>query len=201
MIKGYYFITDSRLSIAGNKSDVENAIKANVNIVQYRNKELNTLMLYKEALQLRNICKQALFIVNDRIDIALAVNADGVHLGQEDMPLLTARKLLGEDKIIGITVHNLLEAEEAQKNGADYLGVSPIFSTGTKTDAGNPCGTSMITKIKNECDLPVVAIGGITFENAKQVISSGADAICAISSVVTQPDVISCLLKFKDLFK
>ena len=95
--------------------------------VQYRNKNAETRAMYEEAVRLKEICRDALFLINDRIDIALAVDADGVHLGQSDMPYRAARKMLGPEKVIGITVHNLAEAVEAQRSGADYLGVSPIF--------------------------------------------------------------------------
>ena len=135
-MKGYYFITDSRLSRAGNISDVMEAAACKVDAVQYRNKNAETLEMYEEALHLREICRDLTFLINDRIDIALAVGADGVHLGQSDMPCTTARKLLGQEKVIGVTVHNLFEALVAKRDGADYLGVSPIFQTATKSDAG-----------------------------------------------------------------
>jgi len=201
-IKGYYFITDTDLSMAGNISDVKAAVKAGVTVVQYRNKQGETLNLYQETLALKKICAgKSLFIANDRIDIALAVEADGVHLGQMDMPYKAARKLLGKKKIIGVTVHNVKEAIAAQKMGADYLGVSPIFSTTTKLDAGKAGGIELLKKIKAEVKIPLVAIGGITLENASQVIEAGADSICAISAVITKPDVIGEINKFQRLFK
>ncbi len=130
-MRGYYFITDSKLSRAGNISDVSMAVACGVGVVQYRNKNAKTREMYEEAVCLREICRDTLFLINDRVDVALAVNADGVHLGQSDMPCEAARKLLGEEKIIGITVHNLAEAVQAESIGADYLGVSPIFQTAT----------------------------------------------------------------------
>ena len=209
MIKGYYFITDHDLSKAGNISDVKNAVDAGVNIVQYRKKTGSTRELCKEATELKKICKNngnsnggdSLFIVNDRIDVALAVDADGVHLGQRDMSYDAARKILGKNKIIGLTAHNLDEAINAEKLGADYLGASPIFSTTTKADAGKPAGVSLIKKIKQKISIPVVAIGGINLENATDVVDAGADALCAISAVVTKDDVKEEIKKFQNLFK
>ncbi|MFH1854520.1 MAG: thiamine phosphate synthase [Candidatus Omnitrophota bacterium] len=201
MIKGYYFITDAELSKRGNLSDVKNAIEAKVTIVQYRSKLDDTDHMLEEAKELKEICKgKALFIINDRVGVALAIDADGVHLGQGDMPYETARELMGKDKIIGVTVHNLKEAILAEKKGADYLGVSPVFSTSTKKDAGEPCGADLIRKIKKHCKIPVTAIGGITLDSAKEVISAGADAICAISAVVTSEDVQKEIKKFQALF-
>ncbi|MDP2922474.1 MAG: thiamine phosphate synthase [Candidatus Omnitrophota bacterium] len=197
---GYYFITDANLSRKGNISDVKTAIAAGVKFIQYRNKETNTKLLYEEALKLRKICKNAKFIINDRVDIALAVGADGVHLGREDLPYKIARKLLGKKRIIGLTVHNLKDALDAQKIGANYLGVSPIFSTATKKDAGLPCGIEFVKKIKKQIHIPIVAIGGINLSNVRQVINAGADAICAISAVVTAPNVRGKIEEFQKLF-
>ncbi len=199
-MKGYYFITDSSLSINGNRRDVIEANRAKVCIVQYRNKQGTSRELYEEAFELRQICRDSLFVVNDRVDIALAVKADGVHLGQEDLPFSDARRLLGPEKIIGLTVHSLEEALEAARLGADYLGVSPIYSTSTKPDAGPPSGLKLLREIKKHVDLPLVAIGGINLSNASEVIEAGADALCAISAVITKEDVCSEIMKFQTLF-
>ena len=200
-MKGYYFITDSGLSSAGNISDVKQAEACGVCVVQYRNKNAETREMYEEALRLREICRNTLFLINDRIDIALAVDADGVHLGQSDMPYRAARKMLGHEKIIGITVHNLAEAIEAQRSGADYLGVSPIFQTATKSDAGKPAGIALIEEIRAQVDIPLIAIGGIDLGNAPEVIKSGADGLCAISAVVSKESVGEEIRKFQELFK
>lgn len=199
-MKGYYFVTDAGLSRAGALADVKKAIQAGVEVIQYRNKNGSTAELYREALALRCLCKNTCLLINDRVDIAMAVDADGVHLGQEDLPLKEARRLLGRKKIIGLTVHSVPEAKEAEEQGADYLGVSPIFTTRTKLDAGKPAGLSLLHKIKRKISLPVVAIGGITLENASQVISAGADSVCAISAVITKQDVKKEILKFQKLF-
>jgi len=200
-LKGYYFITDSGLSRAGNISDVEQAVACGVKVIQYRNKKGETREMYEEATRLRDICRDVAFLINDRIDLALAVDADGVHLGQSDMPYRAARKILGQDKIIGITVHNLQEALEAQALGADYLGVSPIFQTQTKADAGRPAGVTLLEDVRRHVDIPLIAIGGITLANASQVIKAGADGICAISCVVARDDAGAEMKKFHDLFR
>jgi thiamine-phosphate pyrophosphorylase len=202
-VKGYYFITDSKLSRAGNESDVLSAVSCGVRVVQYRNKNAETREMYQEAMRLGEICRDlgSIFLINDRIDIALAAGADGVHLGQSDMPCPAARRLLGPDKVIGVTVHNLAEALEAQSVGADYLGVSPIFQTATKPDAGKPAGIRLIEEIQREVDIPLIAIGGINHDNAPEVVRAGADGLCAISCVVAKENVREEISKFQEIFK
>jgi len=186
----FYLVTDSGLSKKGNLNDVNNAVKAGCKIIQYREKEKSTKELVEEAFLIKEACLgKAIFLVNDRLDVALAVDADGVHIGQEDMPFELARKILGNEKIIGLTVHDVKEAVSAEKKGADYIGLSPIFSTNTKKDAGNVCGVDMIEKVKNEVNVPIVAIGGINKENISDVIKAGAHSAVAISAVVCAEDV------------
>ena len=199
-MRGYYFITDTALSRAGNESDVAAAVAAGVRVVQYRQKQGLAFDLVAEARKLRELCRHIRFLVNDRVELALEVGADGVHLGQEDLPCPEARKLLGPGKIIGVTVSTLGEALTAQAHGADYLGVSPIFSTGTKADAGAPTGVPLLVEIRRRVTLPLVAIGGITLANAPAVIAAGADAVCAIAAVVTRPEVKAEIDKFQKLF-
>jgi len=199
-IKGYYFITDSALSRSGSVKDAAAAARAGVSIIQYRDKTAPSRGMFAEASKIRKACPGVLLIVNDRIDIALAARADGVHIGGEDMPFAAARKLLGKNRIIGVTVHSVKEAKAAEKAGADYLGVSPIFRTTTKADAGRPAGVKLIRAVKKFAKIPVVAIGGINHSNAAEVIGAGADAICAISCVVTKENVPSEIRKFQELF-
>jgi thiamine-phosphate pyrophosphorylase len=199
-VRGYYFITEAILSRAGNESDVAAAVAAGVRVVQYRQKQGRIRDLVAEARRLREICRGTRFLVNDRVDLALEVGADGVHLGQEDMSYLAARRLLGPAKIIGVTVHDVAEALTAQAEGADYLGVSPIFPTATKADAGAPTGVMLLAEIRRVVSLPLVAIGGITLANAPAVIAAGADAVCALSAVVAQTDVRAEIEKFQGLF-
>lgn len=199
-MKGYYFITDSKLSKKGNLADVKEAVSAGVQAIQYRDKNATSKQMYSEALKLKPACRGRLFLINDRIDIALAVDADGVHLGQEDVPYDIARKILGKKKIIGVSVSNVEQAQQAQDKGVDYIGISPVFLTRTKTDAGNPVGIDLLKQIKKNVSIPIVAIGGITLENAKDVINAGADAICAISAVLDKTDIKTEINKFQKLF-
>ena len=190
-MKGYYFITDEHLSAAGIMHDALQAVAAGAMLIQYRNKSAATRILFEEALELKRMCagSSTRLIINDRVDIALAVDADGVHIGQDDLPYDETRRLLGKDKLIGITVHTLQEACQAEAQGADYLGVSPIYATNTKTDAGQACGLETLRAIRQTCRKPIVAIGGITLTNLAEVLATGADMVCAISAVVTKPDV------------
>ena len=198
----YYLITDSKLSKKGILSDVENALKAGCKIVQYREKNKCTRDMIEEAKNIKKKCgKKAVFLVNDRLDVALAVDADGIHIGQDDIPFKIAREILGNKKIIGLTVHNLKEAVNAERDGADYIGLSPIFKTDTKHDAGEACGIEMIKKVSKAVDLPVVAIGGINKENIEQVIKAGADSAVAISSVLSSDDVYKEIYYFNKIIR
>ena len=139
------------------------------------------------ALQLRKLTREAKvpFIVNDRLDIALAADADGVHVGQADLPASVVREIMGPGKILGVSVDTVEEAILAEKDGADYLGVGPVFEArGTKPDAGEPLGVDRIARIRRHCRLPIVAIGGIDAENARKVREAGADAAAVISAIV-----------------
>jgi thiamine-phosphate pyrophosphorylase len=178
----FYFITDSGLSKSGIIDDVNQALKAGCKIIQYREKAKKNL---EEAIQLRKLCNEsnAIFLINDDVQLAIDVDADGVHLGRQDMKCEEARKAL-PDRIIGLTVHDEKEAMDAEKTGADYIGLSPIFATSTKKDAGIPCGIPMIAKVRRKTNLPIVAIGGITKENLAGVIRAGADSAVAISAVL-----------------
>ncbi|MGB9596312.1 MAG: thiamine phosphate synthase [Candidatus Poribacteria bacterium] len=195
---GLYFITDRNLTKKTIISDVISAINAGVKMIQYREKELSTREMYQEAKVIREITreKKVILIINDRIDIALAVDADGVHIGQDDMPFEIARKILGEDKIVGLTVHNTEEAILGEKLGADYFGVSPIFATTTKKDAGKPAGIELIKKVKNTVKTPLVAIGGINYENVDEVLKTGIVNIAVISAIVTSENVEEECKKF-----
>lgn len=198
----FYLVTDSGLSKRGTLSDVHNAVEAGCKIVQYREKCKCTKEMVEEALLIKEICKdKAIFLVNDRIDVAMAVDADGVHIGQDDMPIGIARQFLGKDKIIGLTVHNLREALEAEEAGADYVGLSPIFGTSTKKDAGGGIGPERIRDVKDALNIPVVTIGGINRENCVSVIQGGADSLVAISAVVCSDDVKTETKYFIDMIR
>jgi len=190
-IKGLYFITDCKLSKQGIVADTKQVLEAGCRIIQYREKEKKIGEMAEEAKLLKKICKEAnaLFLVNDRVGLALAVDADGVHLGQGDMPLATARKLLGK-KVIGLSVKTIEQALQAEREGADYLGVGPIFHTGTKKDAGKPLGLKLLKQIKEKVSLPIVAIGGINSGNFKQVLEAGADSVAIISAIACSENVL-----------
>ncbi|MBC8388902.1 MAG: thiamine phosphate synthase [Actinobacteria bacterium] len=196
-----YFITDSNLTKKTILEDVKSAIRAGVKIIQYREKGGSTGDMIKEAKATGELCKKnnVLFIINDRVDIVLAVDADGVHLGNKDMTYSIARKILGSKKIIGLTVHNIREAVEAERIGADYVGVSPIFETKTKLDAGRPAGLKLIKDIKKAIKIPFVAIGGINENNLGSVIEAGARSIVAISAIVTKDNVEKECKKFREV--
>lgn len=186
----FYLVTDSGLSKKGTLSDVRNAVEAGCKVIQYREKSKSTREMVEEALLIKEICRgKAIFLINDRIDVSKAVDADGVHIGQDDMPIQLARQLLGSDKIIGLTVHDIKEALEAEREGADYVGLSPIFVTSTKKDAGEGIGPERIREVKDALSIPVVTIGGINRENCVSVIQSGADSLVAISAVVCSDNV------------
>ena len=130
-----------------------------------------------------------LFLINDFVDIALKVGADGVHLGSGDMPYKKARELLGKGKIIGLTAHNMEEAVEFEKSGADYLGVSPVFHTSTKEDAGKAMGIEKLKEVINTVNIPCIAIGGINENNMEKVVKTGVDGISMISAIITKDNV------------
>ncbi|MFL0197892.1 thiamine phosphate synthase [Clostridium sp. WILCCON 0269] len=170
---------------------VEEAILGGVTMVQLREKDASTRDFYRQALEVKKITEiyKIPLIINDRLDIAQAVDAEGVHLGQSDMPLTTARNILGRDKIIGISVGNVEEALEAEKNGADYVGIGTVFFTGTKKDIDTPIGIEVLEKICNSINIPAVAIGGINENNFKEVLSTGVDGISVISAILGKDDI------------
>ncbi len=183
-INGLCFITDRKACRLTPEEMVSAVLDAGAKWIQYREKDKSRREIYEEALILRKLTGKfsAVFIVNDYADIALAVDADGVHLGQDDLPIKEARKILGE-KIIGMSTHNADEAILAEREGADYIGFGPIFQTKTK-DAGAPKNPAAISEIKKKVKIPVVAIGGITLENLISVVDAGADAVAVASGIL-----------------
>lgn len=188
-----YVITDERLGRGRSHLQIaEAAIRGGADVVQLREKTASSRRLYDIALQLRRLTREAEvpFVVNDRLDVALAVDADGVHIGREDLPASVARRILGPGRILGVSAETVEEAVAAEKDGADYLGVGPVFEArGTKADAGEPLGLDLIARIRRECRLPIVAIGGIHVENARSVRDAGANAAAVISAVASADDV------------
>lgn len=169
---------------------VRKALEGGVTLVQYRAKTAASAEMYAEALQLKALCDsfKVPLIINDRLDIAMAVGAAGVHLGQDDLPCAAARKLLGEDYLIGVSAHNPAEAKAALESGADYLGCGAVFGTATKADV-QKLGTDGLAAICKAKGLPVVGIGGVTADNYREVRAAGADGAAIVSGILAQPDI------------
>jgi len=182
---GLYFITDRNACELSYGEMTLKVLRAGVRCVQHRDKNKSRREIYEEADRLRRLTRKfnAVFIVNDYADIALGVDADGVHLGQDDLPIKEARKIMGREKIIGISTHSLEQAVIAEQEGADYIGFGPVFHTITK-DAGRPKGTDMLREIKSKVRIPVVAIGGINIENVRLVFDTGVDAVAVASAIL-----------------
>lgn len=180
---GLCIVTDRKASGLTCEAMTVMALDAGARWIQYREKEQSRKEVYCEAVKLRGLTRKAgaLFVVNDHADIALAVDADGLHLGQDDLPLKEARKILGK-RVIGISTHSLPEAILAEEEGADYIGFGPVFRTFTK-DAGEPKGVELLHEIRRHVRIPVVAIGGISLENLSSVLDAGADGVAVASAV------------------
>jgi thiamine-phosphate pyrophosphorylase len=197
-----YVITDE--TISGGRSHAGIAGQAalgGADVIQLRDKTCSTLELLRTARDLRSIIRKSgtLFIVNDRLDVAMASGADGVHFGQDDMRVSTARQLAPPGFIIGVSVGTTGEAVEAERDGADYLAISPTFSTVSKDDAGPGRGLDRLREIRGAVSIPVIAIGGINRENVRDVIAAGADGVAVISAVVASPDITVAARELRDL--
>jgi thiamine-phosphate pyrophosphorylase len=182
-----YLVTDRELARGRSTLEIAAAaIRGGVTCIQLREKTCSTREFIDEALSIRPLLVRhgIPLVINDRVDVALAVKADGIHLGQKDMPCKIARQLVPKDMIIGISVESLDDAIAAQNDGADYLGVSPIYQTPTKTDTAKPLGLEGLRSIRSKVDLPLVGIGGLNIGNAKAVIQNGADGVAVVSAIV-----------------
>jgi thiamine-phosphate diphosphorylase len=168
-------------------------------MLQLRYKGKNMAEFLKLARQIRKICLpfQVPLIINDRLDIALAVDAEGVHVGQEDLPAHEARQILGPDRVLGVSATCLKEAEEAERVGASYIGLGSIFSTSSKADVGRPIGTEAIAEVSRAIRIPVVAIGGIHLGNVEEVIRRGAAGVAVISAIMHAQDSKEAARKMK----
>ncbi len=187
-----YVITDCRLCRGRSQEDVvEKAVRGGSTCIQLREKEVSVRKLYNMALALLEITRQrgAALIVNDRLDVALAAGADGVHLGQDDLPLPAARRIMPEGMVLGVSVDNVQQAQEAEAAGASYLGAGSVFATSTKPDAGSPIGVEAFAAICRSVRIPVVGIGGINAGNAGEVIKAGGAGVAVISAVVGAEDI------------
>lgn len=183
-----YLVTDRSLSL-GRPLDyiVDEAIKGGVTMVQLREKACSSKEFYELAIRLKSCLRHhnIPLIINDRLDIALACDADGLHIGQDDIPYPIARQILGTNKIIGLSVENVQDAIEANKFDVDYIGISPVFGTPTKTDTAQPLGLNGIREITQISKHPSVGIGGINMSNALDIIRAGADGISVVSAIMS----------------
>ena len=200
-LSGLCFITDCKASKLSYEDMTLRVLRSGVRWVQYREKGKSRQEVYEEADRLRKLTQDfnAVLIVNDYADIAMCVNAVGVHLGQEDLPLREARKIMGKNRIVGISTHSLEQAIEAEKGGADYIGFGPVFHTTTK-DAGSPKGVNMLREVKKQVTIPLVAIGGINLENIQLVLDAGADAV-AVASAILSGEIEENVKKFMEIIR
>ncbi len=185
-----YLVTDRRLSLGrATVNIVGAAVRGGITCVQLREKQCATREFIAEARAVREMLDETgtniPLIINDRLDVALAVGADGVHLGQTDMHIADARRLVGATMIIGISVESVEDAIRAEAEGADYIGISPVFATPTKNDTAPPLGLTGISRIRAAVSLPLVGIGGINHENAPAIIRAGADGVAVVSAIVS----------------
>ncbi len=192
-----YPITDTRITNLSHAEQVKRLIEGGATFIQLREKYASPKDFYEQAKEALKIARKhdVKIIINDRVDIALALGADGVHLGQEDLPPEFARKILGEKAIIGFSTHNLKQAADAVKLPIDYLAIGPVFATKTKENSDKIIGVEGVRNVHEIIkDFPLVAIGGITAENFQEVLSAGADSVAIISGLLSKPDKIAELI-------
>ena len=186
-----YLVTDRGLARGRSTLEIVSAaVKGGATVVQLREKNCSTREFIEQAMHIKDFLKthSVPLVINDRVDVAQAVKADGVHLGQTDMPLEMAKGILGDTMIIGISTESVQDGIEAEKGGADYLGVSPIYATPTKTDTAPPLGLEGLLEISKAVNLPLVGIGGLSRNNAAEVVRSGADGVAVVSAIVAADD-------------
>jgi thiamine-phosphate pyrophosphorylase len=189
---GLYGLTAEKFSLGRRNADVVQAmLDGGIRIIQYREKTKKMGLKYEECLQLRAMTREAgaAFIVNDDIDLALLVGADGVHVGQEDLPLEAVRSLVGKNMAIGLSTHSPEQALAAEARGADYIGVGPIFATQTKDDVCAPVGFAYLDFVAGNLNLPFVAIGGIKEHNLREVATHGARCMALVTEITAAPDI------------
>lgn len=199
-----YLVTDRSLTFGRPLLDViEEAIQGGVSVVQLREKDCSAAEFYKLGLQVKKLVKsyRVPLIINDRLDIALACDADGLHIGHNDITYEVARKLLGKDKIIGVSVENRKDMERANQLDVDYIGISPLFDTPTKTDTAPALGLQGAHEIAALSVHPAVGIGGINLKNVADVMQTGVDGICVVSALMSAPDPKLTASQFKKLIR
>jgi len=198
-----YLCTDREIMTSKTiEESVEKAIKGGCSLVQLREKELSSRDFYETALKVKAVTSRynVPLIINDRVDIAMAVDAEGVHVGQSDLPASIVRSLIGEDKIVGVSAGNVEEAKKAFEDGADYIGVGAMYGTNTKKDAGIT-SFEELRKIRKEFSRPIVVIGGINEERALDFKGIGIDGFAVISAIVGKQDVEGAARKMRELFE
>jgi len=189
---GLYLVTDQRLSKGRTTPEVvRQAIAGGAKTIQLREKGMPARDMVELGREIRRITLDAkvTFLINDRADIALLVEADGVHLGQDDLSIEDARRLLGDEAVIGVSVDTVEEAIAAEQMGVNYIALGPVFSTSTKTDTGPVTGLRGLSLVREQVKAPLVAIGGINRENAEQVLRAGADSLAIITGLTAEPDI------------
>lgn len=197
-----YLVTDRQLMSCDSLTEaVEQAILGGCTMIQLREKELSSLEFYNQAVAVKQVTDKydIPLIINDRIDIAMAVQATGVHIGQHDLPAAAVRKVIGENMLLGVSASSIAEAIQAQQDGADYLGVGAMFPTGTKTDADS-VSMEELQKIRAAVSLPIVVIGGINKGNAGRFKPMGIDGLAVVSAIIAQSDIKAAAAELKDLF-
>lgn len=197
-----YLVTDRQLMSCDSLTEaVEQAILGGCTMIQLREKELFSLEFYNQAVAVKQVTDKyhIPLIINDRIDIAMAVQATGVHIGQHDLPAAAVRKVIGENMLLGVSASSIAEAIQAQQDGADYLGVGAMFPTGTKTDADS-VSMEELQKIRAAVSLPIVVIGGINKGNAGRFKPMGIDGLAVVSAIIAQSDIKAAAAELKDLF-
>ena len=197
-----YLVTDRQLMSCDSLTEaVEQAMLGGCTMIQLREKELSSLEFYNQAVAAKQVTDKyhIPLIINDRIDIAMAVQATGVHIGQHDLPAAAVRKVIGENMLLGVSASSIAEAIQAQRDGADYLGVGAMFPTGTKTDADS-VSMEELQKIRAAVSLPIVVIGGINKGNAGRFKPMGIDGLAVVSAIIAQSDIKAAAAELKDLF-
>lgn len=187
-----HLVTDTTVQSRHTHAELaERAIAGGVDTVQYRSKSTDFRLLLNEAAEVAEVCRGAgvLFVVNDRVDLCIAAGADGVHLGRSDMPVSIARSILGPNRIIGGTVRNRAELSAAVEEGADYVGLGPVFATRSKSVAHTPLGLETVAAVANDASVPVIAIAGITQSNLLEVLHAGVFGVAVIGAIATADDV------------
>lgn len=196
-----YVITDRTFRGRSHEDVARAALVGGATVLQLRDKQASGRELVGWARQLRALTRRArvTFLVNDRVDVALAADADGAHVGDEDLPVADARRLLGPGRVVGASAGTVEEALRAQQEGADYLGVGPVFPTATKADAGTAIGLEGLRRIASAVRIPVVGIGGITADNAAEVIRAGAAGVAVISAVAGADDMVQAARRLREV--